>query len=64
MSENTAPIAQNGTATASVRQTVSYAPTPVDLRFTGQTCWSCGNVTQQAGTCQFCPTCGETSGCS
>jgi ribonucleoside-diphosphate reductase alpha chain len=27
-------------------------------------CFNCGNVTQRAGSCYICPSCGSTSGCS
>lgn len=31
---------------------------------TAPMCFSCGNVTQPAGSCYVCPSCGSTSGCS
>lgn len=30
----------------------------------GGLCRDCGNITQQAGSCSVCTTCGNTSGCS
>ena len=40
-----------------VRPTVSSAET-------APLCYSCGNITQRAGSCYVCTSCGTTSGCS
>jgi ribonucleoside-diphosphate reductase alpha chain len=31
---------------------------------TAPLCANCGNITQRAGSCYVCTTCGSTSGCS
>lgn len=60
------PVAQVGPSealgywadTATVKAVVSVP------EFTGTPCPNCGGITQPAGKCHICPTCGETTGCS
>jgi ribonucleoside-diphosphate reductase alpha chain len=38
--------------------------TQKEFTFDGPNCQSCGGITQRAGTCFICTSCGSTSGCS
>jgi len=48
---------KQGESISDVRPTVSSAET-------APLCYSCGNITQRAGSCYVCTSCGTTSGCS
>lgn len=40
------------------------AKSPTSSAETAPLCYSCGNITQRAGSCYVCTSCGTTSGCS
>lgn len=45
-------------------ESISDAPQRVTSTETAPLCYSCGNITQRAGSCYVCTSCGTTSGCS
>lgn len=44
--------------------TSSTPPPQLNGKFEGPPCQYCGAITQKLGTCWFCSSCGQTSGCS
>lgn len=55
--EVTASLQQPQTEVADVRPSMGSTET-------APLCYSCGNITQRAGSCYVCTSCGTTSGCS
>ena len=49
---------------AEVKHQVAQQTTAVASTGTAPLCANCGNITQRAGSCYVCTTCGSTSGCS
>ncbi len=52
-------------AAAPIQQPTAVAKKPVAVSTSSAPlCTSCGNMTQRAGSCYVCPSCGSTTGCS
>lgn len=45
-------------------ESISDERRPISSAETAPLCYSCGNITQRAGSCYVCTSCGTTSGCS